>query len=151
MTKPSIVGARTLSCKLKTLSRQLTACAGRLLEPFDVTPIQASILYELATGETSPSKVALSIGVDASALSRQIRSLEERNLIERQVDDDNRTRARLTLTAEGRKLARDIDPHADQVQEIITSALSREELRTLDKVLEKMSTALGGDTGSGGE
>lgn len=93
----------------------------------------------------------MNIGVDASALSRQIRNLEERRLIERHVDDDNRTRARLTLTADGRKLARDIDPHADQVQEIITSALSREELRTLDRVLEKMSAALGPEPGTGEE
>lgn len=143
MAKPSIVGARTLSCKLKTLSRQMTACAGHLLEPFDVSPIQASILYEIAAGETSPSRIAMSTGVDASALSRQIRLLEERGLIERHVDDDNRTRALLALTAAGRRLAREIDPHAEQVDEILASALSRDELKALDRTLEKLSAALG--------
>ena len=151
MAKPMDVGPQTVSCKIRLLSRLTVACAGRLLKEFDISPVQASVLYELAVGETSPSRIAAHVGVDASILSRQIRLMEASELIERHVDERNRTRVLLKLTKTGRRVAREIDPIAEQVQSILTAALTKDEWKTFERCVEKLNAALQEYSGPGQE
>ena len=142
MTDNMDVGPQTISCKIRLLSRLTVACAGRLLKELDVSPAQASVLYELAVGETSPSRIADHMGVDASILSRQIRLMEARGLIERHVDDDNRIRVLLKLTKKGLRLAQEVDPIAEHAQNILVAALTKEEWKTFERCVEKLNAAL---------
>lgn len=140
--KAKIAEASSLACKLGVLSREITAAAARLLEPFEITPSQANLFYYLLQGETSPSKIARSIGIDASSLSRLIRNLEAKGWIEREIDLDNRTRITLRLTANGERMARAIDPHAEQIQQRILDALDDTELHMLHEAIAKISYAM---------
>ena len=133
----------SLACKLNLLSREITAAAARLLAPFNVTPSQAKVFYELLQGESSPSIIARNIGIDASSLSRLLRTLERSGFIERAIDLENRTRITLALTDAGRTLAHRIDPHAAQIQQRIETALSEQDLATLRRALAAISDAMG--------
>lgn len=140
--KTNIESTGSLACKLSVLSREITAAAARLLAPFGVTPSQANVFYALLQGETSPSVIATAIGIDASSLSRLLRKLEQQGHIERSIDLENRTRITLRLTESGRRLARRIDPHAEQIQQRIERALSPQELDCLRRALGAISDAM---------
>ena len=140
--KTDLDSAQSLACKIALLSREINAAAARLLAPFGVTPGQAKVFYELLQGESSPSLIARNIGIDASSLSRLLRTLENQGFIERAIDPENRTRITLALTEAGRDLALAIDPHALQIQERIESALEAGELTRLRKALGAISEAM---------
>ncbi len=142
MARTSLKDADSIACKIRLLSREISACSARLLEPLDLTPSQSDFLYHLTHGQTSPSKIARMMGVDASNLSRMIRQFEERGLIERKADDDNRTRVALIPTAAGRALATDSDPHAELIRDTIKKSLSDTEMRSLLRSFRKLSEAL---------
>lgn len=56
----------------------------------------------LHEGPLRPSALADALGVDASTVSRQVRHLEDRGLLERTADPDDRRASRLALSEEGR-------------------------------------------------
>lgn len=137
-----ITDSNSLACSLNILSRQINAAAARLLGPLGITPSQANVLYELSKGETSPSTIARNMGVDASSLSRLLGTLEKKGYLERAIDPDNRTRIALQLTEEGRQLALRADPHAEQIQRRIESALSPRHLQVLRQSILEISAAM---------
>ncbi len=137
-----IVKASSLACKLGVLSREIGAAASRLLQPFGITPSQANLLLHLLQGETSPSKIAGSTGIDASSLSRLTRTLEAKGWITRATDLDNRSRVSLSLTAEGDRMARSVAPHAEHVQQRVLEALDEREQAALHAAINKISRAM---------
>lgn len=142
MARTTCQEAGSIACKLRLLSREISASANRLLEPLDLTPGQSEFLYHLTHGESSPSVIARRMGIDASNLSRMIRQFEERGLIKRKTDPDNRRRVSLVATAAGRSIAKASDPHAELIQNAITQALTDPQRRTLMKSICKISEAL---------
>jgi len=116
--------------------------AAKLLEPFDISPAQAGLLYQVGRGERVPSQIARQMLVDPSNLSRQIRVLEARGLLTREVDDANRTRAILRLTEAGRSMARRIDPHAAIIEGAIARRLGPSGAAALRRALEQVRLAL---------
>ncbi len=144
MARTSLKDADSIACKIRLLSREITACSARLLEPIDLTPSQSDFLYHLTHGQTSPSQIARMMGIDASNLSRMIRQFEQRGLIKRKADEDNRTRIALHPTAAGRALATDSDPHAELIRDTIKEALSDTETRSLLRSIRKLGEALRG-------
>ncbi len=144
MSRTSVKDASSIPCKIRLLSREITACSARLLEPLDLTPSQSEFLYHLTHGQTSPSQIARMMGIDASNLSRMIRQFEERGLVKRKADEENRTRVALVPTAAGRAMAVDSDPHAELIHRAVDEALSDAEVRSLLRSIRKLSEALGG-------
>ena len=142
MTESRVHMAHSLVCKLRVLTRELSAFITEALAEYDITPSQADFLYFLGTGETSPSTISRSIGVDPSNLSRMIRQFEERGWLERRTDQANRTRVTLHLTESGRDLLRAIDPHAPFVHDVIEKPLQSGELESLRAALGKIADAL---------
>ncbi len=142
MARTSVEDAGSIPCKIRLLGREITACSARLLEPLDLTPSQSEFLYHLTHGQTSPSKIARMMGIDASNLSRMIRQFEQRGLIKRKADEDNRTRVALIATAAGRALAKASDPHAYLIRDTIKQTLSDSETRSLLRSMRKLSDAL---------
>lgn len=134
--------AHNLACKLRLLARMLQMYVTHVLEPYGVTPSQADALYFLKAGETQPSLIARSMGLDASNLSRIIRQFEGRGWVTRTVDEANRTRVELTLTDEGLDMASRVDPHAAAVQRVLTRDISSSDRETFESVLATIGTSI---------
>lgn len=132
----------SLACLIKVAARDVTNATTRLLRPFGVTPAQAEVLYYLRAGETSPSKIAESIGVDASNLTRIVTAFEKRGLARRDFDPENRARITIGLTPAGKKLAGEIDFHAEDIQSAMLAALSDRDQAAIRRALAKVSDAM---------
>lgn len=135
-------GTHSNASRIRLLAREISAFTTRLLAPFDVTSSQADFLHHLSQGECQPSRIAESMGLDASNLSRMIRLFEERGWIVRAIDQTNRTRVHLSLTASGKRVASKIDPHVEVLRETMHQRLTAKEVRQLSDLLERVSTGL---------
>jgi len=78
------------------------------------------------------------------ALSRLVDRLAERGLVQRHADPADGRGVRLSLTAAGRALQRQIGrPHARSVARAMTAALSGSELRELETICRKLACEAG--------
>src|SRR6059058_904640 len=87
------------------LRQALTRLARRLRagdSAVGLTPTQASLLATLArTGPTGLTDLARREGIHPTQLSRSVRSLESRGLVQRRVDTTDRRAASVEATPEG--------------------------------------------------
>jgi DNA-binding MarR family transcriptional regulator len=106
----------------------------RRMRAFDLTPPQAISLRKLLDGPMPMGAVAEVLSCDASTLTGIADRLEERRLIQRQVDPADRRVKLLALTDEGRQLVESIDgPFTIEIPGI--AALSDQERSELTQLL----------------
>lgn len=93
---------------------------------FNLTPSQYAVLRAL---EAYPGIDQLAVGrlagLDRSTVALVIRLLGERDLIEREVNDEDKRRMRLRLSPAGRRLLIDVAPAAQRAQEVVLAPLSK--------------------------
>jgi len=79
---------------------------------------------------------------DKCGVSRTLKKLEEKKLVNRQIDPENRRRYKITLTPEGKKIADYLKKKDDEWEDMIYNNLdiSREEVERIIKNLFKKST-----------
>jgi DNA-binding MarR family transcriptional regulator len=68
----------------------------------DVSPRDVAILVHLVDAELSPTQLADHLGLAAGTVSEALGSLEDRGLVERVRDEQDRRRVSVRLTAAGR-------------------------------------------------
>src|SRR6185437_8043335 len=79
---------------------------------------------------------------DAFKVARAIELLVRRGLIRRDVDKEDRRRASLNLTAEGRKIYKDIEKFSIRVERELICGLDESELVALRRSLDKLDRQL---------
>jgi len=93
--------------------------------PFDLTPMQYAMLRAVeAEPELDQISLAGLVAVDRSNAARLCAALEERGLIRRVPDPQDRRARRLSLTAEGHSLLRRAEPAVRRVQDDLLAPLS---------------------------
>lgn len=92
-------------------------------------------------GPMSQQQLADSLDFDKSHLVGRIDVLEERRLVTRAQDPDDRRRHRIALTAAGRALLNRLQPVAKQSQKGFLEALTAAEQRTLVSLLRRVLAA----------
>lgn len=94
-----------------------------------------------ADGPMRLTTVAAALHLDASTVSRHVRSLEDRGLLERATDPDDGRASQVAITAEGR---RSLAEGAQRRRALVGEALadwSDEDRETLRVLLHRLSTA----------
>ena len=104
------------------------------------------MLYELAHGESdsTATDVGRKLGLDAGYLSRLLRSLEQRRLVQRRPSPEDGRRSNLTLTRKGRSaFARlDASAHATQVAEWLDAPLRKRISGAASRAMETIERVL---------
>jgi len=91
------------------------------------------------TGSASAADLARALHLTPQAMTTQLKPLEERGLIEREVDSDNRRRLSLALSKAGKALLAEVRETTDKVDVEITAALTATELKQLRSILAKLA------------
>jgi DNA-binding MarR family transcriptional regulator len=115
------------------LAHRVTQCTGDIfnaqvfqaqLEDNDLTPRQVAVLITVAQFEgLSQVGIGERTGIDRSTIADLVRRLKKKGLLERRrLKDDTRTYA-VTLTDEGRRVLRAIEPLAKKTDEQVLAAL----------------------------
>ena len=110
------------------LVHRVAQCAGDIFQTQmahgDLTPRQVAVLTTVAQNEgLSQTDLVESTGIDRSTLADIVRRLKKKGILERRrTKEDGRTYA-VTLTDEGRRVLRTIEPLAKRVDEAILADL----------------------------
>lgn len=95
-------------------------------------------------GALSQQQLADRLDADKSHVVRLIDQLEQRGLVTRAADPDDRRRHRIEITPAGGELLRTVTPVAEEVEAAHLSALSDAERRTLATLLRRVLEAQDG-------
>lgn len=105
--------------------------------------VQSHILYEVRRlGNPSMQQVAEELGMDITTFSRQVKTLEKKGLVARQVSAEDRRVSLLGLTSAGSAVLAKIDRYmADRLDQIF-SHMSVFEQETVTRSLELLNDAV---------
>jgi DNA-binding MarR family transcriptional regulator len=123
-----------LDAALGLVIGQMRGIWHRRMRSFDLTPPQSITLRKLLDGPLPMGAAAEVLSCDASTLTGIADRLEERDLIQRQVDPADRRVKLLALTDAGRELVESIDgPFTTEIPGL--ASLSEAERATLTRLL----------------
>ena len=123
---------RECAClNLRKAVRVLTQAYDEKLRPAGVRSTQLPLLVTLAAeGTMTLSQLAEAVVMDQTTLSRNLKPLKERGLIEIRPGQDRRVRE-ISLTRAGENVIRDSKPLWDEAQAKVSAELGIENVHTL--------------------
>jgi MarR family transcriptional regulator, lower aerobic nicotinate degradation pathway regulator len=108
-------------------------------EDFAITPIQFALLSELARHpEIDQVTLATQIAIDVATLGQVAMRLEDRGLIAREGDSNDRRRKRLVITASGHHSLRQVECKIAMAQDRIMAPLTQRETEMFLRLLRKL-------------
>ena len=109
------------------------------LADFDVTPVQYGILASLWLNDgQSPSQIACSLNLDSSTITGLLDRMENKQLLQRQPDAQDRRALRVFLTETGKELRVPLEKVVEEANVYVLEHLGSEEQDELKKLLVKV-------------
>ncbi len=118
---------------------ELIDALDRELAKFDISAAQLIVLASLANQEAgSASVLCKSISYDPGAMTRMIDRLQQKGLVRRVPNPDDRRAMNLEITAAGRALYPQLLAAKEAVQEQFLRRFSKDDVRTLETLLNRL-------------
>ena len=87
---------------LYMIGKGYSVYVNRNLEEFGINTTQLHLLFEIAhESNINQEMIATRCNINKGAVARSIRKLEEKGLVKREIDENNRRQNRLSLTKDG--------------------------------------------------
>jgi DNA-binding MarR family transcriptional regulator len=87
---------------LYMIGKGYSVYVNRNLEEFAINTTQLHLLFEIAhESNINQEMIAARCNINKGAVARSIRKLEEKGLVKREIDENNRRQNRLSLTKDG--------------------------------------------------
>jgi DNA-binding MarR family transcriptional regulator len=101
-------------------------------------------LLALAERDVGVMDLARQLGVNAAAVTRQVKELEREQLIRRRADPKDARRSYVSLSPKGQRLFEAIHERSHELERSLSSTLGAEEVRSATIVLTKLCTFMEG-------
>ncbi len=101
-------------------------------------------LLALAERDVGVMDLARQLGVNAAAVTRQVKELEREQLIRRRADPKDARRSYVSLSPKGQRLFQEIHERSHELERSLSSTLGAEEVRNAAIVLTKLCTFMEG-------
>ena len=89
---------------ISMIARAHTIYINHHLEEFGINSTQLHLLFEISHQENlNQEKIASRCSINKGAVARSIRKLEEKGLVKRQIDENNRRQNKVSLTSKGKE------------------------------------------------
>jgi DNA-binding MarR family transcriptional regulator len=136
-----------LPYRLSVLSNAVSSKIAKIYEQeFELSVWQWRIIAVLGEREgLTSTEVAQRTLMDKPTVSRAAASLIERGILERNIDSDDRRRAPMRLTDEGKAIYAAVIPRAIESERELLDAVSAEEAETLHRLLTRLSGVVSPD------
>ncbi|MEK4029780.1 MULTISPECIES: MarR family transcriptional regulator [Bacillaceae] len=117
----------------------LTSYVKQKLSPFNIAPEQNLIMMLLWEEDgLNQNEIAEKLNKDKTNIARMVFNLEQKGLIRRISNEQDRRSLRVYLTNEGKELGNHVVPIAEEFNELICKGISKEELTEVRRILSKM-------------
>ncbi|EFM12425.1 transcriptional regulator, MarR family [Paenibacillus curdlanolyticus YK9] len=123
--------------------RKLSALLQNRLKPYEITPEQWSILYQIDRADGLIQKeIAERAGKDKPTTTRILDLLEEKGLIYKKAGTKDRRSFLVYITDKGRQMMQETLPIEKQVIAEVKSCMTTEEYDTLIRLISKISAQI---------
>ena len=102
----------------------------------DITMSMGFVLLNIQAEGTPATKIAPLMGLEARSLSRLLRTMEEKGLICRETDSEDKRKVRIVLTKEGKRKKEKARETVLRFNDAIRAQISSSKLSTFFQVLE---------------
>jgi DNA-binding MarR family transcriptional regulator len=124
--------------RLRKAARRVTQIYDQSLEPSGLTAVQFSLLAGLMPEEAlSIGELAEALVTDPTTLTRNIKPLVERGLLQAYCDAEDRRRRLIALTKQGRDVMAAAYPLWRKAQAELAAQLGANEIASLNKALDR--------------
>lgn len=124
-----------LGFRLRRLSRIADGYVRDCLTEYDITENQLTILFTLKTlGKVEQGQIGLTLGLERSTISRNVKLLEARGLIARTHD----YRPEIELTIKGEKMVEEIRPLWEGVMDTLIDKIGDSGLKQIANLEKKL-------------
>lgn len=136
------------NCHLGMLLGRTALLKDRILdthmEPVGITAAQFKVLIIMAQyGTETPAELCRYLSLDSGSMTRMLDRLEQKGFLARERSAQDRRQVRLVLTEAGQALADRLPFIGAEAMNQLASAISPEELQTLEQILKKILLAAG--------
>ena len=136
--RPAELTAR-LGYLLKHAQQRLAELNAQALAPYGITGRELAVLVVLGTGEpASQQQAAGHLGIDRTTMVAFVDTLEDKGLVARRADPDDRRRNVVALTADGRDVLRRATKASDEAERRFLAPLSRTAAEQLRRALRQV-------------
>jgi DNA-binding MarR family transcriptional regulator len=108
------------------------------LQDFEYETLHALMIRD-TPGRASPGELAQEMGVSNAGVTGRLDSMEKKGWVKRMPGVDDRRRVEVEATREGLRLWREAMQLRGTVEDEVATALSKQELATLNSLLKKMT------------
>lgn len=130
----------TVDLNIKYTWHLVSRMYNNVAQQYDITTAIGFVLLNIDVDNGTPAtKIAPLLGMEPRSLTRMLRTLEEKGLIYRKADEEDRRLVRIMLTELGkekRDIARDTVKHFNNY---IKLSIPEPELRTFIKVMKRIN------------
>lgn len=126
---------RTYQVLMAAFSREVGVPASRLM---------LLRLLALSEGDYGVMDLARKLGINAAAITRQVKELEREQLVLRRPDPKDGRRSYVSLSPKGLLLFEELHARSHELEQSLSSAISVEEMIAAAKVLVKLRTFIEG-------
>lgn len=128
-------------CNLDIALRNLDQVFGRVVQPLGLTIIEWYILRALYERDGQhASELARAVGRAATSFTPNLDKLQEKGLIERRPDRQDRRAVHIFLTERGQDYRDDVMSSAEEIDSLISSLFDDEEFDIFQNVLAQLQT-----------
>jgi DNA-binding MarR family transcriptional regulator len=87
-------------------------------------------------------KIARQLGINAAAVTRSVKQMEQQGFIKRRADGKDRRRSYITLSAKGVRTCEQLHAHGHELERSLSSVISSEETAVAVRVMAVVRTSL---------
>lgn len=101
-----------------------------------LNPGQAGILFTLMKhGTLSQKDLASNLHIKAPSVTASLQKMEQKGLIERKIDEDDKRIIRIEITRKGEELLTRLHGMSSEMQEMLCKGMTEEEIETYKRLL----------------
>jgi DNA-binding MarR family transcriptional regulator len=143
---PDKGATRRLGYLLKHAQQRFSELTGTRFAPLGISGREAAVLRTIdgAGGPPSQGEVARLLGVDRTTMVALIDDLQDKDLVLRRQDPGDRRKNAVELTDAGRRLLRQADQAADEVERAFLAPLTTSEAEGFRRALRSLVSDPGG-------
>lgn len=124
---------------ISIIHRQYLIYLNNCLKKEEITASLAPILvYLLCNGTSCQEDIVKQFKIDKGSIARSIRKLQEKQLINKEIDENNRRKYQLSLTKKGKSVALKIMDLNDKWENLIYSSCDTDE-ETMRNLMRKIA------------
>ncbi|MCO6499943.1 MAG: MarR family transcriptional regulator [Vicingus serpentipes] len=132
----------TIDYQIKSTWHSMFKMYNQVAAKYGTTQATGLLLLSIAKEGTPSTSIAPALGMEATSMSRIIKSLEEKNLIYRKKDEKDKRIVRIFLTSEGvekRKVAKKV---VSAFNELLVDEIPQNKLSVFAEVMENINIVI---------